>query len=504
MSAISAMSASNQLSLCSRVIYKQCLAEVLDYGITDADFTTPEGRIMWSSIYVFFTSQTTRGSVMDEWVVQRLFPGYVIPPDRPGITTHALCHAVRRERMNSDSNKALHECSTSIAMGGLTDDPLVPLTRLQTQVNALISLGCAANSDVSLTAGLGSVRNRMYMQRNGIDLSVMKWPWEAMNRATLGIQKDDYIVFYGRPKSMKTWVLAYLVAWCYENDKRLVLYTKEMTPDNIYQRVAACICRIVYSAMRDGISLTDAEWRRFEGLYHQMLLDPALSSLITVLNGRDAPPGGDNVSWLASKIDKYKPAMAFIDGLYLLSDQNKKTKDNERVMSISRDLRSMNLGNGVPIIATMQANRKAAGHADANLDEIAYSDALSQDCTAAIRTIQRKEHPSEEEKQRDPSVQPKVFIDLVFGGSREYEIHGVRINGKPAVDFSQVKELNEMDVLASREADEEAQEERKAARAKKRKAQKSQTSTTSEINQAATASAKKTSIRAAQELNGGT
>jgi hypothetical protein len=493
-------SASNQLSLCSRIIYKQCLAEVLDYGITDADFTTPEGKKLWVAILVFNQSQATRGSIMDEWVVQQIFPGYQVPTDRTGIATHALCHAVRRERVYNETNKALQECSNSIAMLGVGTDAMSPLTRLQTQVSTLISLGCTANSDVSFLAGLGSVRTRMHLLRQGVDLSIMKWPWEAMNRATLGVQKDDYVVFYGRPKSMKTWVLARLAAWCYENDKKIVLYTKEMTPDNIYQRVTACICQIVYASMRDGLSLTEAEWLRFEDLYNHLLLDPTWASMITVLNGRDAPPGGDNVSWLASKIDKHKPAVAFIDGLYLLSDQNKKTKDNERVMSISRDLRSMNLGNGVPIIATMQANRKAAGHSDANLDEIAYSDALSQDCTAAIRTIQRKEQPSEEEKQRDPNVQPKVFIDLVFGGSREYTIHGLRLHGKPAVDFTQVKELNEADVLASREADEEAQEERKAARAKKRKAQKNQTSTDSEINQAAAASSKKTLAR--PELNG--
>ena len=496
------VSVSNQLSLCSRIIYKQSLAEVLDYGITDADFTTPEGKSVWNAIIAYNTTPATRGSVIDAQAIQQLFPGYPIPADRPGIMTHALCHTVRQERMRNESNKALQECSNSLAALSITGDPAGPLSRLQSQVNTLISLGCTANSDVSFLAGLSSVRNRMHLLRQGVDLSIMKWPWEAMNRATLGVQKDDYVVFYGRPKSMKTWVLACLVAWCYSNDKKLVLYTKEMTPDNIYQRVTACICQIVYSSMRDGISLTEAEWLRFNDLYNHLLLDPTWASLITVLNGRDAPPGGDNVSWLASKIDKHKPAVCFIDGIYLLSDQNKKTKDHERVTSISRDLRSMNLGNGVPIIATMQANRKAAGHGDANLDEIAYSDALSQDCTAAIRTIQRKEQPSEEEKQHNPNVQPKVFIDLVFGGSREYSLHGLRLNAKPAIDFTQNKELNEADVLASREADEEAQEERKAARAKKRRAQKNQTSTDTEINQAAAASAKKVNDRVGKELNG--
>lgn len=460
---------SHQLTLCARIIRTGCLPEVLDYGITAEDFTTPEGLSIWTLIQNYNTMAQTRGSVLDMTGLLERYPTYALAPDRPDSSTHALCFAVRRERVQSGGMKAIGDAASLISTG---IDPMVPLARLQAEVSAYLALGCTANADIGFSRGLASVMHRMQLQRDGVDLALMKWPWAAMNRATLGLQRDDYVVFYGRPKSMKTWTLACLVAWCYENEKKLVLYTKEMTPDNVYMRVLACIRRIMYEFVRDAYTMSENDWYAIQKLYHQLTLDPVLADTIVVLNGRDAPPGGDTVSWLNSKIDKHKPVVAFIDGLYLLSDQNKKSKDHERVTSISRDIRGMVLNSGVPVIATMQANRKAAGHTDANLDEIAYSDSLAQDCTAAIRTIQRKVNPTEEEKSRNPQAAPKMYIDLIFGGSREYSLHGIRLNAVPARDFSQLKELTEADVLASKEADAEEEEERKAARATKRRSAK--------------------------------
>ena len=454
---------SHQEDLCSRILHQGCLADVLDAGITEADFTTPEGRAIWSFIMTYATAGATRGSVPDLIAAKSCFPSYVVPPDRTSISTQALCHNVRRDRIQLESCTAIREANNAIANG---DDPVIPLTRLQAQVSSFISLASTNNADVTLLQGLERVRNRMELQRAGVDLSIMRFPWEAMNRATLGLQADDYIVLYGRPKSMKTWTLAYIVSWCYEHDKRLVLYTKEMTPDNIIQRIVACICRIHYSSMRDARDMTDGDWAKINSFYDMLRSDPTWATNIITLNARDAPPGGDNVSWLHSKLDKHKPALCVIDGLYLMSDQHKKTKDNERVMSISRDIRGMVLNSGIPVIATMQANRKASGHSDANLDEIAYSDALSQDCTAAIRTIQRKEFPTEEEKLQNPGIQSRSYIDLIFGGSREYTMHGIRLNAVPAVDFTQVRELTEADALASKEADAEMQDARKPRKRK--------------------------------------
>ncbi len=107
------------------------------------------------------------------------------------------------------------------------------------------------------------------------------------------------------------------------------------------------------------------------------------SEQIICLSGRDAPKGGDSVPWLRAKIEKYQPALFAVDGMYLMSDVQRAKKDNERVRNISRDMRQMILDTGVPGIVTLQANREAAKHGEANLDEVAFSDGPGMDCEAA-------------------------------------------------------------------------------------------------------------------------
>jgi len=106
----------------------------------------------------------------------------------------------------------------------------------------------------------------------------------------------------------------------------------------------------------------------------------------------------------------------------------------------------MILDTKVPVIATMQANRKAAGHENANLDEIAFSDAISQDCTMAIRVINEKASPT---------------IALVFGGAREINFEGLRIHGIPATNFDFHSTLTRKEIEKAKREDSDDSGKRK-------------------------------------------
>jgi hypothetical protein len=86
----------------------------------------------------------------------------------------------------------------------------------------------------------------------------------------------------------------------------------------------------------------------------------------------------------------------------------------------------------------MQANRKAAGHSNAELDEMAYADAVGQDATLAVRVINEKGKPT---------------LALVVGGSREFYLHGIRIGGIPGTDFEEKEMLTEKDISRAKEED---------------------------------------------------
>jgi hypothetical protein len=438
---------SYQTALCARVIKTGDIASVLNFGLTMDDFTEMEAKSFWGMILAYYTEQGMPGSVIAPQMMRIHFPALVWDDDMTGMRIEKLCAQIRKDRIAVEANEAMTKCLG--AMNSSLPDITPDLQELHQRISSLIALGTRGNTDVTIRTGMSNILRNMGLARQGVNRAIASWPWKALQDATFGINPDDYIVFYGRPKSMKTWVLIAILAHLFEWEKKVLVYTKEMTPDNVYMRTIAAICHMKYDDLREATSvgrpLSMADEKQLYEYWDCISTDPVWADRLIVLSGRDAPAGGDTVAWLHSKIDQYKPQVMLVDGMYLLSDQNKAKVDHHRVMNISRDLRQMVLSTGVPVIATMQANRKAALHTDANLDEIAYSDGVAQDATIAARVINDKMSPT---------------ISLVIGGSREFKLHGIRIMGKPAEDFSFKAVLTEKEIEKAREGDEDDKEEK--------------------------------------------
>lgn len=438
--------ANPEMQLISRIVRTGDLSPVLDWGITDADFRTNEAKSVFRTLAGYYSDSKTRGSVLGERVFAIVFPQLQLYDDH-AMTTAALCHEVRRGRIIAESKEAVLTLTENVEV-----DPIAAMATLNTHIQTLLALGEAKNHDLFASAAADGLLDRyMKVKNNQFAFARMPWPWEIMNEVTGGIQEDDFIVAFGRPKNMKTWVLVYLLAWAYVSGKTALVYTKEMTPENIYQRVFACIARIPYQELRSGKLLPEDELSLMSTA--SVIKDQYNStSSIIVLDGRSVGAGGDTVAWLQSKAEKYKPDIIFIDGMYLLSDSanGKKTADWQRVTNISRAVRQMILHLRIPVAATMQANRAAAKNSDANLDEIAYADAIAQDATVIMRTI-------EDKKNRK--------INLIMGGSREFRLHGIRINGIPATNF-------EFDSIMTEQETEEAKKLEAAESEGKKKAGK--------------------------------
>lgn len=418
-----------EMQLISRVVHSGDLATVLEWGIGIDDFRTVEGKALFNAICAYYADPASRLSVVGPNLFMQRFPQVQLVADN-GVATEALCHELRTVRVIAEGKEDHAEFLSDIEV-----DPDLAISALHTKLTRLLSLGTRKNTDVSLSASLERTMGKYhYAKINGFEsFSKMLWPWGPMNELTGGVQEDDYIVFYGRPKSMKTWVMSHMLGEAFRQEKRVLVYTKEMTQDNIFQRASACIMRIPYQEFRTG-KLEEHE-------------ELSLAELVAVaktcghdpicLSGRDAD-GGDTVSWLHAKIDKYKPDVVFVDGMYLLQATNKKGAMWERVTEISRGLRDMVLATKIPVIATMQANRGAAKHAAGNLDELAYADAIGQDATITIRCIAEKSSPT---------------IALVMAGSREFKLHGMRIHAIPATNFGFKEIMTEKDILTAGETD---------------------------------------------------
>jgi replicative DNA helicase len=422
------------------------LSEALSWGIREEDFITDEGRNLFSGLVQASRDPRNRRGQMGVNAVKSYYPDFVFCHDK-GMTLEALCTNVRK----SKNKLELQTVSREIINGN--GDPLDIATRAVERLQRnILAVGYGAKADVSLIDAFERNLEDHDMKQDGVDTSVAKWPWEAFNAATNGVQSDDYIVFYGRPKSKKTWMLTYFIASIFAQGKTPLIYTKEMTADNMFRRITACLGEIPYQAYRHG-RLTP-EQREHMGRILSACRDVRRFQDIIILDAKDSQ-GNDTVDWLQAKADKYKPNMIFIDGMYLMKDSKggKGQKDNFRVQNISRDIRQMVLTLGIPVAATLQATRSASGHQQANLEEISFSDSVGQDATAIMRVVNENRHPDYNDRD---------IVNLIVGGSREWQFSGCRVYAECAECFDYIGPLDEREVEKINAKEDKKEEKAKA------------------------------------------
>jgi replicative DNA helicase len=344
------------------------------------------------------------------------------------MTTDAICNEVRRERVRLQGKQLILEANNLLDV-----DPAAAVAMLQENAAILRNECTPRKVDVHIADGFNRVWNKYCATERGELSAVYPWPWAPLQEVTMGVQDTDYIILYGRPKSMKSWVLCFIIGYILTLNLsyRVLIYSKEMDADEIFERIGCVIAGVVYGNFTQG-KLTPEE-RRNIMIILDMLQALRDSMTVVCLSAQDVKQGQDTVAWLESKIERYKPQAVFVDGMYLMSDGAGAKKTHERVANISREMRQLILRKRVPVIATVQANREAAKNEEANIEEVAFSDSLGQDATMLIRVI------NEWKKANNT-------LALVMGGAtRRYKLNGFRIYGEPAINFSYYGELSEAD-----------------------------------------------------------
>lgn len=420
-----------EMQLISRVVRggQPEFTSIVRWGIHDEDFSTLEARGMWQHILGLNQLPGSKGSVPGINSIKDQFPHFILCDDEY-MSTEILCKQVRDKRLILTLKIAAQNAIENADLG-----PLEAAAIIQKTLSHIMNLGSQRTTDVMFGSAFTEIMQDYNRIESGVITAKAPWPWPSLQEATGGLQEDDYVVFYGRPKSMKSWVLCHLISFFFLMDKKVLIYTKEMTPKNIYKRVAACLAAIPYQEFRKARLDIDERLRLLDAYSHVQ----TRNDLLICLSGQDVPAGGDTVSWYRSKAEHYKPDICSIDGFALMSStRGDKAADWVRVMSISREISQMRLALQTPVIATCHANRKAAQHNRAELDEVAYSDAVGQDATLACRVINEKGRPT---------------IALVIGGSREFELPGIRIGGIPATDFEEKEVMTSKEINKAAEGD---------------------------------------------------
>ena len=419
------MAASLEHQAISKIVEYQDFHTVEKCHIDESYFFSPECRTIFEYLKTHFHSKHTFNSVPSFQLVAQIFPGFQYAPSTDSLMT--LLDQIRLSRMRVEAldygEKIMKLADTN---------PRMALDMMR-EAAATMSSRHEMQNDMMLSDAFDELWSDYQTVATGHGITGLPWPWAPLNEATQGMHPGEFLLIFGRPKSMKTWASLYVVTLLnmYAN-ARVLVYSLEMKPKVILRRISAIRAVVNYKKLLSG-KLQPADCERFFQILYQVKNESRMAK-VTPQDGPRTPAlmvtggGGNNgINFLHSKIREFKPDIILIDGLYLMNDDRggKKTVDWKAIAHISQDTKVTAREFNIPILATAQANRKADKDVrNADVSEIAYTDALGQDTDFSIRVGKRIDKSSKE---------PELV--LAFPGSRETDLDALLIHGIPALNF---------------------------------------------------------------------
>ncbi len=299
------------------------------------------------------------------------------------------------------------------------------------------------------------------------------WPWPSLTQVTKGIQRKEFAVIAGRPKSRKTFVALCIAAeaFLYSN-ARVLFVSPEMPTKQVLLRFIAFIAMVRYMEFK-STELSEAEMDRLLDLAEQYgrtqnedddeysfrlhsalnLNEGVLPPSFDVIQGTNKP-----VSWIEAQIEVFQPDIVVVDSFYRLKHEGGRARDADwkQVTGISRALKDLSMEMNVAVLGTHQMNRDSEGKIG-SVGNLALADAVGQDADLIMRVITGK---------RD-GIDHSALVVL---GGREVPFDGVLIRNQPCFDFAEVGPITSkktvMDLMA-KEEEEEAKEENERMRGKR-------------------------------------
>lgn len=434
------MSSNIEFALISAIIANKDFHTANKLQINEGFFASPETREVYRFLRNTYFDSSTHGQVPSAEMVKYHFPSFFFTPTHD--TVAILASQLRREKVRTEILKLSQD------LGVLAEkDPFEALQSIRAESAKLAALS-EAGADLPLSGAHDVLLNRYEAVQTSNGLLGIPYPWQAMNEETQGMQPSQFIILYGRPKSMKSWIAVHEAVHAYVHSrKRVLFYTREMNPLMVAQRVACALTKVDYKSYKNGTLQPEIKQHVFTIL--KELIDDEKS--LNVQNGQGPcfvittdrsganSGGGGGVGWLQSKIRDLKPDIVFVDGMYLMMDDRSRSRsvDWKNMAHISQDLKLTAQDFDIPVVGVTQATRAADKSKGEDLTELAYADAFGQDADAVFR-VSKKD-------VIDENNQKRTELYLTAPGLREGKFDGIIVRGEPATSFDYIKTIIDME-----------------------------------------------------------
>jgi len=403
----------------SKIIEEQSLNEASKSGIKPVYFAGE-----WEGIYQWVLEYNTKhGAVPTERAFSTAYGDVEIID-----TTAETFSGLFEELLDAYRSRTIIE-AVSAAMGPLDKDNVKDAMAILSSGLQAASTETARLRDFNIIEGWEE-QLKMYreMKDNPNSLGGIPTGFAGLDRVTYGLRPQQFIVMVGEPKRGKSLFELIMAIACHRHGLRPLFISFEMSVAEQRSRFYSLVAKIPYERILSG-DMSENEFDRLEKTMrmmknmHPFMMSEDSSSLTTI-------------SAIAGKIQEYQPDAVFIDGMYLMDDENGEPKGTPQALTnITRGVKRLAQRFDIPIVGTSQVlswklNNKRTRAITA--DSIGYTSSFVQDADLVLGV------------ERNPDLDDQAIIRVVEARTAPHaEIH-VKWDWQ-TMEFDEVSEVEEVD-----------------------------------------------------------
>lgn len=355
--------------LISKIIAEKDLAVVTESGVTPAFFQNHEHREVFKYILEHHREYSQTPSVD---AFKRNYPTYALTEAEDPLQYYVdeICTDFKVYMLEDALVKA-----TDLFDAGEFEESQRTISQCLVEMNQQVNKVKAV--DLTETGPDRLERYREYAKSGGA-LKGISTGFPMIDAATGGMQPGQLFTFVGPPKAGKSTMLLLSSLFAHMGFHRPLFIGFEMSNEEQEERHDAIRAGVSHSKLRDG-RLTAEDMRKIEKMTRRMELMPPLVFTADVT-------ASSTLSGVVALIEKYNPDVVYVDGIYLMDDENGEPKGSPQALTnLTRGFKRLAQNRNLPIaISTQVLAWKMDRKRGVTTASIGYTSSFAQDSDVLI------------------------------------------------------------------------------------------------------------------------
>jgi replicative DNA helicase len=361
----------NEKRLLSKALLDRDLTPLFDRNVSASWFSDDNDKKIWVFVREHFSRY---GECPSLEIVKDNYPSFVTVEvsDSVDYLLDSLASARRRVTTANLLREAIEKIDRENDHDGA-------LRVLQAGVLSMDANGLSETNDVDITEDKELDRRwERYQKRKEIPDGLLGYPtgFPTIDKVTNGLQPEQLIVITATPKTGKsTLAMQMAINIHVKPGVTPMFWSFEMSNREQEDRYDAMRARVSYQRLITGTLTSNDEEPRYKRLVVERMREDEHKFWVV-----DSSSGA-TLSQVSSKLQTYQPSILFIDGMYLMIDeQTGESNTPQALTNLTRGFKRMAQKFRIPIVITTQSldwKKGKGGRLTAN--SIGYSSSFYQD-----------------------------------------------------------------------------------------------------------------------------